>query len=171
MQKIGIVNNREILYLNIRQEKNWREKLPRENWCVFTIANDDDIELIDDAISKCLDNVVTYTCSVGQLAGVTELSFDTEIVKRQADDHEDETEKPYGYYKYPVTTTHYNFSKGFWYSTTVANVIYTEINKVVCLDFTIKGVKQHLTELVNKINNGWQPSPSDEEVEEPKYDR
>lgn len=168
MQKIGTINNREILYLNVRKSDNWAEELPQGNWCVFTIADNDDNELLDNAVSKCLDNLVIYTCSAGQLASRTELSFDLEINKR-AIDEEDKTGKPYDYDKLPMTTIHQNFSEGFWFATTAAYDGYIEINKVVCLDFTIKGVKQHLTELTNKINDGW--LPLDEEVEEPKYDR
>ena len=151
----------------MRTAPDWFDKLPLDNWVVFTIADKQDEDLLTSAVPKCMDKLVAYTCSAGQLAGLGEHLFDIEIVNR-AIAEEDKTGKPHDYEASPMTTMHRNFSEGFWYATTLALNGYKESNTVVCLDFTTKGVKQHLLELIEKINTGW--LPSDEENEEPFYD-
>ena len=168
MQEIGIVNRRQIFYTNVRTEAEWFYKLPFDNWCAFTIADNEDHGLIEFAVEKCLDKLVLYSCSAGQLARETELSFDSAIVNR-AIAQEDKTGQPFDYEHSPLTTIHENFSEGFWFSTTVAHDGYKEITIVICIDFTTKGVKCKLIELIEKINEGW--LPSDEEIEAPIYDK
>ena len=167
MINLGQINDRQILYINVRTDPNWFDKLPLDNWVVFTIADKQDEELLIDAVPKCMDKLVTYTCSAGQLAGLGEQLFDIEIVNR-AIAEEDKTGKPHDYETSPMTTMHQNFSEGFWFATTLAFDGYKESNTVVCLDFTTKSVKRQLSELIEKINSGW--LPSDEEIEEPNYD-
>jgi hypothetical protein len=167
VENLGQINNRRILYINVRSDPNWPDKLPFDTWVVFTIADEQDEALLIDAVPKCLDKQVTYTCSARQLAGLGEHLFDIEIVNR-AIAEEDKTGKPHDYETSPLTTMHQNFSEGFWFATTLAFDGYKEINTVVCLDFTTKGVKRHLVELIKKINVGW--LPSDKEIEEPIYD-
>jgi hypothetical protein len=67
-----------------------------------------------------------------------------------------------------MTTYHNNFSEGFWFSITSAHHGTKTIDKIVCVDFTRKGVKRHLSNLIGKVNKSW--LPSDEENEEPIYD-
>lgn len=110
---------------------------------------------------------MTYTCSAGELAGLTEQYFDEEIGWRGVQ-QEEKTGKEYDYEQLPITTMHRNFGEGFWFASTLAYDRDKEINKVVCIDFTTRKVKKHLTELVEKINNGW--LPSDEEIELAEYD-
>ena len=50
-----------------------------------------------------------------------------------------------------------NFGEGFWFATTLAHDDNFNIDRVVCLDFTRQKKKQHLIELIEKINNGWLP--------------
>lgn len=167
MELLGIIRDRQILYTNIRIDKNWSNALPTDNWIVFTIADDTDRELIGEAVELCLDKLVCYICCAGRLSSLTELIFDEEIVKR-AIHAETQMGKPYDYEFSPMTTSHNNFSDGFWFATHVANDNYKDTNTVVCIDFTTKGVKSYLTELITKINNNW--IPSDEDFEDPVYD-
>lgn len=167
MITLGNIDDRQILYIHVRTDPHWDEKLPLDNWVVFTIADRQDEELLMDAVPKCMDKLVTYICSAGQLAGLGEQLFDIEIVNR-AIAEEDKTGKPHDYETSPMTTMHQNFSEGFWFATKLAFDGYKDSNTVVCLDFTSKSVKQHLYGLIEKINSGW--LPSDEEIEEPNYD-
>ena len=167
MINLGQIGDRQILYINVRTDPNWFDKLPEDNWIVFTISDNQDEKLLTDAVPKCIDRLVSYTCSAGQLAGLAEHLFDIEIVNR-AIAEEDKTGIPFDYETSPITTMHQNFSEGFWFATTVALDGYKECNTVVCLDFTTKSVQRHLIGLIEKINIGW--LPSDEEVEEPNYD-
>ena len=167
MEPLGKIGDRQILYTNIRADQKWSNALPTDTWIVFTIADDLDREFIKEAVEPCLDKSVCYICCAGKLSSLTELIFDEEIVNRAIQD-ETRTGKPYDYDLSPMTTSHDSFSEGFWFATTVACDSHKHIDTVVCVDFTTKGVKDHLTELIIKINNNW--LPSDEPFEDPVYD-
>jgi hypothetical protein len=98
----------------------------------------------------------------------TEDIFDEEIVNRAIQD-ETRTGNPYDYEFSPMTTFHNNFSEGFWFATTFTYDGCKDCDVVVCIDFTTKGVKNHVAELIIKIDNNW--LPSDEAFEDPVYDR
>jgi hypothetical protein len=167
MERIGKINDREIFYISTKDNSDWLNSLPTEKWVVFTIADTENREILHESTSRILDKNVTYTCSAGELAGLTEQYFDEEIVWRGVQ-YEEKTGKEYDYEQSPMTTMHQNFSEGFWFSAFCAFDGNTEINKIVCVDFTTRKVKNHLTKLVGKINNGW--LPSDEEIELAEYD-
>lgn len=167
MELIGRIERRKIYYLQIRNNLTWKNSLPKRDWVVFTIANKEDEELVPPTVKECIDRNVSYTCSVGNYAHMTEEFFDEEIVWRGVES-EMETKEEIDYEHSPVTTAHKNFGEGFWFATTIANDDKLDIDKVVCLDFTIKKVKNHLINLIEKINNGW--LPSEEEIEIAEYD-
>ena len=54
MKKIGFIDNREIYYINVKDDVTWNAKLPFDNWCAFTVVNADGRELIDEIVSRCL---------------------------------------------------------------------------------------------------------------------
>ncbi|MFL1012359.1 hypothetical protein [Flavisericum labens] len=167
MELLGRINRRKIYYVQVRNNSEWKNSLPKNDWIVFTIANKEDEELVPPAVKICMDKNVAYTCSAGTLAHWTEQYFDEEITGR-ALDFELRTKKKFAYELSPVTTAHQNFSEGFWFATTLAFDGFKETDKVVCLDFTKRKVKRHLTDLIEKINNGW--LPNDEEIELAEYD-
>ena len=167
MERIGKINDREIFYISTKDKSEWLNLIPTEKWVVFTITDKENKEILHESTSHILDNNVTYTCSAGELAGLTEQYFDEEIGWRGVQ-YEEKTGKEYDYEQSPMTTMHRNFGEGFWFASTLAYDGEKEINKVVCIDFTTRKVKKHLTELVEKINNGW--LPSDEEIESAEYD-
>ena len=167
MERIGKINNRDVFYISTNDNSNWLDFLPTENWVVFTIADKENKEIPHESTAQILDKNVTYTCSAGELAGLTEQYFDEEIGWRGVQ-YEEKTGKQYDYEQTPMTTMHQNFSEGFWFSGFCAFDGEKEIDKIVCIDFTTRKVKRHLTELVKKINNGW--LPSDEEIEMAEYD-
>jgi len=167
MEFIGRINKRKVYYVEIRNNSEWKSALPKNDWIAFTIANKEDEELVPPAVKVCMDKNVSYTCSAGKFGHMTEQYFDEEISWRGVD-YEMRTKKEFDYELSPVTTAHRNFGEGFWFATTLANDDNFDIDKVVCIDFTIKKVKKHLTKLIEKINNGW--LPSDEEIEIAEYD-
>ena len=108
------------MYTNIRENSNWVNRSPNVDWVVFAIADNGDRDLLDDLVSNCLDKNVSYACSAGQLASVTEWLFDIGIVNK-AIQEEDKTDKPYNYGNSPITTSHKNFSEDFWFATTLSS--------------------------------------------------
>ena len=167
MENIGKINDKEIFYISIRDNSNWFTVLPTKKWIAFTIVDTKDKEMLNKCTEKILDRNVSYTCSAGELASLTEDYFDEEIVYR-AVLFEEETGEKFDYNKSLMTTSHRNFSEGFWFASTLANDEEYGIKKVVCIDFTTKKVKNYLTELVSKIKDDW--LPSDEEIELAIYD-
>ena len=167
MERIGKINDREIFYISTKDESKWLNLIPTEKWVVFTIVDKENKEILHESTSRILDKNVTYTCSAGELAGLTEQYFDEEIGWRGVQ-YEEKTGKEYDYEQSPMTTMHRNFGEGFWFASTLAYDGEKEINNVVCIDFTTRKVKKHLTELVEKINNGW--LPSNKEIELTEYD-
>lgn len=167
MNRIGNINEREIFYISTKDNPEWMNLLPTANWVVFTIADEENREILHESTTQILDRNVTYTCSAGELAGLTEQYFDEEISWR-AIQYEEKTGKKYDYEQSPMTTMHQNFSEGFWFSAILAYDGYKEIDKVLCVDFTTRQVKKHLTKILEKINKGW--LPSDEEIELAEYD-
>lgn len=167
MIRIGNSNNREIFYINVSTDLDWLNNLPTENWLVFPIGNDKDIEAYSKLADKCTDNNVLYVCSAGQNGEFIHDIFDELIVWKRIEKGES-TENPNEFENSPLTTWHNNFSEGIWYAIVSAHHEIKEIHQIVCVDFTTKGVKQHLIHLIEKINNNW--LPSDEEHEEPLYD-
>jgi hypothetical protein len=148
-------------------DPDWLDNLPTENWLVFPIGNDKDLEGYSKFADKCIDNNVLYVCAAGQNGEFIHDIFDELIVwkkieKDEGVDTQDDFENA------PMTTWHNNFSEGFWFAILAAHHGRKDINKVVCVDFTTKGVKQHLTNLIDKINNSW--LPSDDENEDALYD-
>jgi hypothetical protein len=165
---LGKIYNREIFYSNLRDDKQWFDKLPNCNWVAFTITNDEDKSLIDEVVKHCLDKNVRYTCSTGELGQIVETSFDIEFVDRVIQ-NESFSGKPHDYEKDTLmTTSHENFSEGFWFAATTAYNDPYIFDKVICLDFTKRRVEKYLRQLIMQINNGW--LPSEEEIEVPLYD-
>ncbi len=171
MEVLETINSKQVFYCNVREEQNWFEQLPITNWIAFTIADNEDQELVEDVAKKSLDKNISCVCSAGQFASKTEDSFADEIVLRNI-----KKEQEFGeiddYETAPMLTFHTSFSEGFWFATSAANPSindqYLDIDKVVCIDLTIKKVKKHLKELIETFNNGG--LPSDNENEMPLYD-
>lgn len=165
---IGNSFNRQIFYTNIWKDENWFSNLPTENWLVFSIGQKMDNESIEKLATKCIENNVLYVCSAGQNCEWTHDIFDlTFVTKKIADGVDmDDLESDENFL---MTVWDNNFSDGFWYAITTAHHPTKSIDKIVCIDYTIEGVKDHLINLIEKINNHW--LPSDEEFEEPIYDK
>lgn len=168
MELIGRIKRRKIYYVQIRNNSTWEKSMPKKDWVAFMIANKEDEELVPLIVKECLNRNVSYTCSAGNYANMTEDFFDEEIAWR-AVDYEMKTKKEYNYDYSPNTTAHKNFGEGFWFAATLANDDKFDIDKVVCVDCTKKKVKNHLIKLIEKINNGW--LPSDEEIEIAEFDQ
>lgn len=157
MELLGRIRRRKIFYLQIRNNPSWNSTLTDGDWIAFTVANEEDEERIPPAVRACLEKNVVYTCSAGELGHRTEDYFDEEISWRAVQFNRQTGKEPDDK-MYPVTTAHLDFEEGFWFASVVANVDDFEIDKVVCLDFTKRKVKQQLCDLIEKINNGWLPS-------------
>jgi hypothetical protein len=167
MEPIGKSNDRQIFYLNTWKDSTSLDNLPKDNWLAFSIGQDSDIERFIKFADKCIENNVLYLCSTGQNSKLFHDTFDKRIYELKIKKGES-INSPDDFENSPLTTWHNNFSEGFWFAITTAHHEIKPIDKIVCLDFTKEGVKRHLINLIEKINNHW--LPSDSEYEEPKFD-
>lgn len=168
MELIGESNNRKIFYLNVQKDITWFEELPMTSWVVFVICDNLDVSFISDKVSKCMDKDVGYVCCAGKACEIIHDIFDEEIVAR-AQGIEAQSGKEWDYENSPMTVWDKNFGNGFWFAITNTYDGDKEFDKIVCIDCTTKGVRKHLKNLIEKINASW--IPSDEEIEEPEYDK
>lgn len=160
MDTLGEINEREILYLPIRQTNKWVDNVPKGNWLAVTICDTKDKELLDKVTNTCLDNNVNYICTLGQECEWIHDWFDETILLRRIKNGQP-ISSPDDFDEDPMTTWHTDFDEGFWFALSSAyptiNDEYIRVDKVVCLDMTTEGVKQRLRDLVMKINAGWLP--------------
>ncbi len=163
MQLIGRIGRRKIYYVQIRNNATWKITMPKKDWLAFTIANDEDEELVPTVVKACLDRNVAYTCSVGTYAAMTEAFFDEEIAWRGVE-YEQKTKKELDDTYFPTTTAHKNLGVGLWFATKLAHSDKLEMDKVVCIDFTKKKVKNHLINLIEKMNSGSIPTDETNEI-------
>ncbi|WP_245658025.1 hypothetical protein [Roseivirga echinicomitans] len=154
MEFLGRVGKRKIYYLQVRSHPEWANSLPKNDWIAFTIAHKEDEELIPPIVKKCIDKNVSYTCSSGELADLTEDYFDEEVLWRSIDENE------FGNNSILMTTAHRDFEEGFWFSSAVAHDDKFDLNQVVCIDATKRNTKVLLIKLIEKINKGWLPPES-----------
>ncbi len=171
MEILGHISFKEILYCNVRTNQDWFNQLPPNKWIAFTIANDEDNELIADVAAKCLDKAVSCICCAGLLQSETVDSFGKEMIRRNVQEEKLVTRSSDNDIA-PMITSHTNFSEGFWFATNIANAADgdqgLDIDKVICIDMTKHAVKRHLRELIGAFNSG--ELPSDSEFEEAVYD-
>jgi hypothetical protein len=172
MEQIGqcISNGRQIFYTNIWTDQNWLDDLPSGNWVAFPVGQGHDVEIYSKLANRCIDNNVLYICAAGLNCELIHDIFDEVIVEKKIKAGES-IDSPDDFENSPMTIWDNNFSEGFWFAVVVTYHDLAPIDQIVCIDFTKQGVKRHLTDLINKINNDYDWLPSDEEYEEPVYDK
>ncbi len=147
MELLGRVNRRKVFYIQIRNNPKWAKSLPNQDWIAFTVANEEDDEMIPSVIKVCLDQNVSCACSAGEFAKMSEEYFDEEITWR-AVSYEQETGKDFDYNESPVTTSHRDIGEGFRFACTLAHGDRFDITQIVCIDFTRKKIKKQISELI-----------------------
>lgn len=164
MEKLGKIALREIYDISVVEDQNWWKQLPKNNWIAFTINTVETVQLVPLAARRCIQKRLVYGCSTGECAEIMYNFFDMEfhILAKSPTENNDINESI-------MTSTHENFSEGLWTASSFGERSLAHCQKVICLDFTERRVKQHIQEVIIKTNEGW--IPSDEEVENPKFDR
>ena len=167
MLKLGEINDRIVLYIKVGDDENWYNELPTSNWLIIPIADEKNIKGFTKLAEKCIEKNLIYMCGLGKCCEVFDDIFDeVDLVKKILNN--ENTDAAEAFEDSPITTWHNNFAEGFWFAVTVANYSDKIINKVVCVDFTSKGVKNYLAALLVKLHQGW--LPSSEESKQPEYD-
>ena len=157
MELIGRINTKKIYYIQIRNNPNWKANLPKNDWIAFTIANEEDEELIASIVKICIDKNVSYISSTGEFAHRTEDYFDEEIEWRVID-YEIQNNQKFDSKNLITTISNESFEDAFCFTSTSIYEDNFVLDKVVCIDFTKRKAKNHLIELIEKINDGFVPN-------------
>ncbi len=168
MQRLGEINDRQVFYLKVNEDEKWFTELPNDNWLVLPICGENgNVKSYHSLADKTIDNKVLFACAVGKESELIHDIFDQYIVSKKLLNGES-IESPDDFEDSPMTTADNNLDEGFWFALYSAFHGTKEINKVVCIDYTIRGVKNHLIDLLKRFHQGW--IPSEDEVQLPKYD-
>ncbi len=154
MEKIGVINQREIFYLNHRDNPFWQFSLPESNWLLFAIVHEEDVSRINEFSEKCLDKKVCYICGTGQAGSTLEDIFDLELLNRNIQHKGKElTDQE----EVPLSSWHEDLDEGFWFAATVANHSVLPIHRVICINLSKIDYRNRILNLIKDIHNGWQP--------------
>jgi len=126
-----IINNRKIYFVKYDTELDWTKDLPMLNWLCILINNDCDKKYLVEAISKVINNDVSFICSIGRSSEATQILIDEELVFRDVD-----IENLYLPSHIIKTTWNSNYDEGIRFSIFGACHEEVEIDKVVVLDMS-----------------------------------
>lgn len=146
------ITNRKISYVEFDTTKNWIIDFPTDNWCLILIADEKKSTYFDEIIRKSIDRNVGYICGVGKQHDLIHEMADEVLVFREVDIDD--------YYlpKHSIMTVgDEDFENGIWFGLNLTFNNETEINEIVILDLTKKAYPK-LTELINKMENGYLPT-------------
>ena len=65
MEFISRIKHRKAYYIPVRNNPNWKKGLPKNDWIVFIVANQEDEEILPSITKICIDKNVSYACCVG----------------------------------------------------------------------------------------------------------
>ena len=160
MERLGKINDKNILYVYWEDINKSRSELPTQNWLVFVIGNDK-LETEYLKLAKiCIDRKVLFACTAGKECQLIHDTFDQVDINRLKKNGDYDKLEDLSIY-FVMTTSHEDFDEGFWFAATTAFSEFGDIEKVVCVDFTDKKVKYDLQELITKIHEGWLPDDDD----------
>jgi hypothetical protein len=154
-KELGVIRGRVIQYFDL-YDNNWASSLPKKNWLLLLIADEDQIPVLDNIAKACLKNKVLYICGMGRAAAEIEEAFDEEISFGNIDflnGGNIETD-----YDTPATTMHRDFDEGFWFASVAAKHEQLPIEDIFCLNLSQQNYKKRIINLIEKINAGWLPS-------------
>lgn len=138
------VNNKQILYENVRHSQDSiLDTRIGYKWIGLIVANNEDLLIVNDVISKCLRNNISFVCCAGEAAEALEWRFDSQIVDMELEN--DDTSI--------CTIYDSDFEEGVFsavYSADIDNLIDT----IICIDLTKCGVLEKLTHSLDKLHKG-----------------
>ena len=85
MEKLGYINEREILYQKHDTEINWSKFLPDSNWLFVGLVETDNSNILDEISRKMIDNDVCYACCIGTFGEKMHDLIDENLVIRETE--------------------------------------------------------------------------------------
>jgi len=150
------INNRRILYFDIKDNLEDFKNSELTNWVVFVIADDINTSILNPFAEMCIDKNVLYMNASGKACSEVDDVFDLIMVLRKEVDGklpkwmvlEDDV---------LMTAWDYNVEEGFWFITMAANYDNHPIDTVLVANFTNENYLPQIQDLTAKISSGWMP--------------
>jgi len=140
---------RTLYYSTIQDD--WLKILPKDNWCLIIISNNDNEQVIDKIISESISNNVAYICGIGKKHDYIHNQADSEYVIR--DIGESEHPKP----KYHIITVGDEYlDEGLWFGLNLTFNGDIEIDRIQIVDTDCKW-KNEIEKLLRKFKEGYLP--------------
>ncbi len=152
MEKLGYINEREVLYQKHDLEINWSEFLPDSNWLFVGLVESDNSNILDEIARKMIDKNVCYACCIGTFGEKMHDLIDENLVIRET-----EIEKLHLPNHQVMTTWHKDIPDGLWFASYSAFHETELIEKIFCLDIGKDSKKVEIVELIDKFNKGYIP--------------
>jgi hypothetical protein len=150
------INNRDVFYLQLKNNLAELKTAELSNWVVFVIADDINLHFLDAFADLCIEKDVLYVCAVGQACSQVDDLFDMNMVMRDIE----ERPKPSWFRSDEdvlMTTWHHKFEEGFWFCTTQTTYEVHLIDTVLVANLTEKDYLPKVIELTKLISEGWLP--------------
>jgi hypothetical protein len=152
-----IINNRKILYLEIKDDLQELANINLKNWVLFVIEDDATNPILWPFAELCIVKELLYMTATGKACSKIDDLFDEVMLTREFQGRNTPSWMTSSE-DVLMTTWNYNFDEGFWFITTVANYEDFPINTVVVANMTSNDYLPVITDLAKKIAGGWLPS-------------
>lgn len=151
------INNRRILYLDIRQDLQEFESLDLKNWVLFVIEDGSKNPILRQFAELCIDREVLYVCAAGKAGSELDDLFDFTMLNKKKTGG-----KLPSWYQSDddvlMTSWHDDVEEGFWFAATTANYENQPIGTVLVANLTRYNYLPVVQSLTKRISEGWLPS-------------
>ena len=152
----GTINDRKVLYFDIKDNLNEIEKIELESWGTYVIADDVSHPLLVRYAEMAIDKNLLYMSATGKVGSEIDDLFDSLIVQRENEG----MNLPIWYRDKDdvlMTTWHDDFEEGYWFITSVARYEDFPIKAVVVVNFTQISRFEEIQDLTVRIRSGQFP--------------
>lgn len=152
MQKVGILNNRNIFYQSYAAENVWAKHYPDANWLAIIITSGRPKADLFNIAKNIIERNVCYVCCASDQGELLHDIVDEEILIRQLGLDNNRSPKTDA-----ITTWHNNIPDGLWYAIYTADDDLTPVTDVICLDAGEISIETDITQLVEWFGEGYIP--------------
>jgi len=153
----GIINKREILYLDIINDLEKLKVAELANWILFVIEDNKNNPILSSFAEMCIKKEVLYVCAAGKACSEIDDLFDMIMVMKEIN-----KERLPLWMTSPedvlMTTWHHQLEEGFWFATSLADHDELPIQTVLVVNLTNNNYLPVIQDLTKKIIDGWVPS-------------
>ncbi len=146
------INNRKILYLQIRDNLDELKTINLTNWVVFVIEDNINNPILEPFANLCIDKNILYMHATGKACSEIDDLFDCVMILRK-----EKGAKPPQWMisedDVLMTSWDYNFEDAFWFITMAVNYEDFKIDTVLVVNLTDNDLLEKLQNLAKKISS------------------